>query len=91
MISQLDFFTPGWMGANGDNFDQGYVCEEGKQGAVLGNLVPVVVSYIAAGYVKRHHDLCDGNVSGCSGGDLGKASRSRWRTGRPSHEACASP
>ena len=72
MISQLDFFTPGWMGTNGDNFDQGYVCEEGKQGAVLGNLVPVVVSYIAAGYVKRHHNLCDANVSGCSGGDLVK-------------------
>jgi hypothetical protein len=72
MISQLDYFIPGWMGTNGDVFDQGYVCEEGKQGAVLGNLVPVVVSYIAAGYVKRHHNLCDGNVSGCSGGDLAK-------------------
>lgn len=72
MIGQLDFFTPGWMGTNGDTFDQAYVCEEGKQGAVLGNLVPVVVSYIAAGYVKRHHNLCDGNVSGCSGGDLVK-------------------
>jgi hypothetical protein len=72
LIGQLDYFTPGWMGTNGDNFDHGYVCEEGKQGAALGNLVPVVVSYIAAGYVKRHHNLCDGNVSGCSGGDLGK-------------------
>jgi len=72
LISQLDFFTPGWMGTNGDTFDHGYVCEEGKQGGVLGNLVPVVVSYIAAGYVKRHHNLCDANVSGCAGGDLGK-------------------
>jgi hypothetical protein len=72
LIDQLDYFTPGWMGTNGDTFDQAYVCEEGKQGAVLGKLVPVVVSYIAAGYVKRHHQLCDGNVSGCSGGDLAK-------------------
>jgi len=72
MISQLDFFTPGWMGTNGDTFDQTYVCDEGKSGGTLGNLVPVVVAYIAAGYVKRHHNLCDGNVSGCSGGDLGK-------------------
>lgn len=72
MIGQLDYFTPGWMGTNGDVFDQGYVCEEGKQGAVLGNLVPVVVSYIAAAYAKRHHNLCDANVSGCSGGDLAK-------------------
>jgi len=72
LIGQLDYFTPGWMGTNGDTFDQGYVCDEGKQGGTLGNLVPVVVSYIAAGYVKRHHNLCDGNVSGCSGGDLGK-------------------
>jgi hypothetical protein len=72
LIGQLDYFIPGWMGTNGDTFDQGYVCEEGKQGAVLGNLVPVVVSYIAAAYVKRHHNLCDANVSGCSGGDLVK-------------------
>jgi len=72
LINQLDYFTPGWMGTNGDTFDQSYVCDEAKAGAVLGNLVPFVVSYIAAGYVKRHHNLCDGNVSGCSGGDLGK-------------------
>lgn len=72
LIGQLDYFIPGWMGTNGDTFDQAYVCEEGKQGAVLGNLVPVVVSYIAAGYVKRHHNLCDANVSGCAGGDLVK-------------------
>jgi len=71
LINQLDYFIPGWMGTNGDTFDQSYVCDEGKAGAVLGNLVPVVVSYIAAGYVKRHHNLCDGNVSGCSGGNLG--------------------
>lgn len=72
LISQLDFFTPGWMGTNGDTFDQGYVCEETKSGAALAGLVPVVVSYIAAGYVKRHHNLCDCNVSGCSAGDLCK-------------------
>jgi hypothetical protein len=57
-INQLDFFTPGWMGTNGDTFDQSYVCDEAKAGGTLGNLVPMVVSYIAAGYVKRHHNLC---------------------------------
>jgi hypothetical protein len=30
LINQLDFFTPGWMGTNGDTFDQAYVCEEYK-------------------------------------------------------------
>jgi hypothetical protein len=65
LIPQLDFFTPGWMGVS-DTFDQSYVCEEGKSGAVLGNLVPVIVAYVSAFYVKRHHGkLCDCNVNEC--------------------------
>jgi hypothetical protein len=68
MISQLDFFTPGWM--LGSAFDQSYVCTEGNTGGALASLVPVVVAYVAAGNVKRDHNLCDCNVSGCSGGDL---------------------
>src|SRR6185503_18677267 len=35
MIQELDFFTPGWMGLQ-DTFDQKYVCDEAKEGAVLG-------------------------------------------------------
>jgi hypothetical protein len=68
MISQLDFFTPGWM--LGTSFDQSYVCTEGNPGGALANQVPVVVAYLAAGITKRNHSLCDCNVSGCSGGDL---------------------
>lgn len=68
MISQLDYFTPGWM--LGSSFDQSYVCEEGNPGGALANQVPVIVAYVAAGIVKRNHNLCDCNVSGCSGGDL---------------------
>jgi hypothetical protein len=65
LIPELDFFTPGWMGL-ADDFDQGYVCDEAKSGAVLGNLVPVIVAYVSAFYVKRHHDnLCDCNVTTC--------------------------
>jgi hypothetical protein len=65
MIKELDFFTPGWMGLS-DTFDQKYVCDEGKEGAVLGNQVPVIVAYVAAFYVKRHHGmLCDCNVNDC--------------------------
>jgi hypothetical protein len=65
VIPELDFFTPGWMGLS-DTFDQKYVCDEGKEGAVLGKLVPVIVAYVSAFYVKRHHGgLCDCNVSGC--------------------------
>lgn len=70
MRSQLDYYQPGWMGTNGDTFDQGYVCNYAASSNAMTALVPVVVSYIAAGYVKRHHNLCDCNVSGCSGGDL---------------------
>jgi hypothetical protein len=65
LIPELDFFTPGWMGIS-DTFDQGYVCDEAKPGAVLGKQVPVIVAYVAAFYVKRHHgNLCDCNVNEC--------------------------
>jgi hypothetical protein len=72
LIPELDFFTPGWMGLS-DTFDQKYVCDEGKEGAVLGKLVPVIVAYVSAFYVKRHHgNLCDCNVTTCGQTD-GKA------------------
>jgi hypothetical protein len=65
LIPELDFFTPGWMGQS-DTFDQKFVCDEAKEGAVLGKQVPVVVAYVSAFYVKRHHGgLCDCNVSTC--------------------------
>jgi hypothetical protein len=65
MISQLDFFTPGWMMGT---WSQSYVCTEAK-GALAG-LVPVDVAYISANYVKNQYKLCDCNMSGCSGGTL---------------------
>ena len=34
--------------------------------------MPVVVAYVVAGNVKRDHQLCDCNVSGCIGGNLCK-------------------
>jgi len=72
LIPELDFFTPGWMGLS-DTFDQKGVCDEGKEGAVLGKLVPVIVAYVSAFYVKRHHgNLCDCNVTTCGQTD-GKA------------------
>ncbi len=61
MISQLDFFTPGWMGQS-DTFDMSYVCTEGKTGGALGAQVPVIVAYVAAFYAKRHDGLQDCNV-----------------------------
>lgn len=65
MIKELDFFTPGWMGLQ-DTFDQKYVCDEAKEGAVLGKQVPVIVAYVSAFYVKRQHgNLCDCNVTTC--------------------------
>jgi hypothetical protein len=65
LIAELDFFTPGWMGL-GDTFDQNYVCEDVKPGGPLEKLVPVVVAYVSAFYVKRHHgNLCDCNVTTC--------------------------
>lgn len=69
LISQLDFFTPGWM--LGEKFDQSYVCDETKAGAPLEGKLPVVVAYLAAGIVKRRHGICDCNVTSCgSGNDL---------------------
>lgn len=73
MRAEMDYYQPGWMGTNGDTFDQSYVCTYAASGNAMANLVPVVVSYIAAGYAKRHHSLCDCNVSGCSNGDLCKS------------------
>jgi hypothetical protein len=69
LISQLDFFTPGWM--LGESFDQSYVCDETKAGGALEGKLPIVVAYLAAGIVKRRHGICDCNVSTCgSGNDL---------------------
>ena len=64
LAAQLDYFTPGWMGTNGDTFDQGYVCDDTDPGEPLAGKIPFVVSYIAAGYAKRHHSprLNDCNV-----------------------------
>jgi hypothetical protein len=61
MISQIDYFTPGWMGQS-DTFDMGYVCTEGNPGGALANQVPVIVAYVAAFYAKRHFGLQDCNV-----------------------------
>lgn len=69
LIPELDFFTPGWMGLS-DTFDQAYVCEEGNEGGVLSKQVPVIVAYVSAFYVKRHHgELCDCNVNECGDTD----------------------
>lgn len=65
LIPELDFFTPAWMGQS-DTFDQKFVCDEGKDGAVLGKQVPVIVAYVSAFYVKRHKgNVCDCNVTTC--------------------------
>ena len=61
LAAELDFFTPGWMGVS-DNFDQSYVCDDTEPGGPLEGLVPVVVSYVAAFYAKRHNNLNDCNV-----------------------------
>ena len=68
LISQIDYFTPGWM--LGATFDHQGVCNDTKPGAVLAGKVPVIVAYLSAGNVKRDHQLCDCNVSGCAGGNL---------------------
>lgn len=68
LISQIDYFTPGWM--LGSTFDHQGVCNDTKPGAVLDGKVPVIVAYVSAGNVKRDHQLCDCNVSGCAGGNL---------------------
>jgi hypothetical protein len=62
MISQLDFFTSGWL--QGDTFDHSGVCDDTKPGAALANLVPVLVAYISAAHVKRQDKtMCDCNVT----------------------------
>jgi hypothetical protein len=62
MISQLDFFTSGWI--QGDSFDHKGVCDDTKAGAPLANLVPVMVAYISAAHVKRQDKtVCDCNVT----------------------------
>ncbi len=63
LISQLDFFTPGWM--LGESFDQKYVCDATKAGGALEGKIPVVVAYLAAGIVKRKAGICDCNVTSC--------------------------
>ncbi|HEX6271385.1 MAG TPA: hypothetical protein VFZ53_00015 [Polyangiaceae bacterium] len=69
LISQLDFFTPGWMLS--ESFDQRYVCDATRAGGPLEGKVPIVVAYLAAGIVKRRHNICDCNVTTCgSGNDL---------------------
>jgi hypothetical protein len=67
-IAQLDYFTPGWM--LGAAFDHQGVCNDTKPGAVLDGKVPIIVAYVAAGNVKRDHQLCDCNVAGCAAGTL---------------------
>jgi hypothetical protein len=63
LISELDFFTPGWM--LGESFDQSYVCDETRAGGELEGKVPIVVAYLAAGIVKRIANICDCNVPDC--------------------------
>ncbi len=63
IIAQLDFFTPGWMGSS-DTFNMQGVCNDAKAGGVLGNQVPMIVSYVAAFYAKRHDNLKDCNAPG---------------------------
>jgi hypothetical protein len=63
LISQLDFFTPGWM--LGESFDQNYVCQATRAGGALEGKVPIVVAYLAAGIVKRLANICDCNVTNC--------------------------
>jgi hypothetical protein len=65
MIPELDFFTPSWMGTS-DTFNHKNVCDEANEGAQFGKQVPVIVAYVSAFYVKRHHgNLCDCNVNRC--------------------------
>lgn len=66
--SQIDYFTPGWMGLS-DTFDQSYVCTDAN--GILAGKVPVIVAYVAAFKVKRDYGLCDCNVYTCgTGNDL---------------------
>lgn len=66
--SEIDYFTSGWL--LGVSFNHGDVCAESAPGGALAGKLPVMVSYIAADYVKRTHGLCDCNVTTCgnSGG-----------------------
>jgi hypothetical protein len=66
--TEIDYFTSGWL--LGVNFNHSGVCTETNSGGALAGKLPVMMSYIAADYVKRTHNLCDCNVSGCSGGNL---------------------
>lgn len=60
LISQLDFFTSGWM--LGDTFDHKSVCDEAK--GALANLIPIQVAYVSAAHVKRQdRTTCDCNVT----------------------------
>ncbi len=71
ILSEVDYFTSGWMLAY-SNFQHGGVCTKSASGGVLAGKLPVMMAYAAADYAKRNHSLCDCNVSGCSGGDLCK-------------------
>jgi hypothetical protein len=66
--SEIDYFTSGWL--LGVDFNHGGVCTESASGGALDSKLPVMVSYIAADYVKHTHNLCDCNVTTCgsSGG-----------------------
>jgi hypothetical protein len=66
--SEIDYFTSGWL--LGVNFNHSGVCTESAPGGALAGKLPVMVSYIAADYVKRTHNLCDCNITTCgsSGG-----------------------
>lgn len=66
LVDQIDFFFPGWMGTNGDTFDQQYVCDATAPGAALHGKIPVVVSYVAAAYAKRHYP---GGLKDCNVGE----------------------
>jgi hypothetical protein len=70
MIPQLDFYTPGWMASISDTFDMQYVCNDTKAGGTFANVVPVIVAYAAAFYVKRHAGLVDCGATPGSTADL---------------------
>lgn len=60
LISQIDFFTPGWVGQS-DTFDMAYACDEMK--GELSGAVLAVVSYIIAFSARRDQGLQDCNVN----------------------------
>jgi len=61
--SEIDYFTSGWL--LGVSFNHGSVCTSSASGGTLAGKLLVMVSYIAADYVKRTHNLCDCNVTSC--------------------------